>query len=228
MKFLKSKNELDNNAGFLKKLFKYILDIIIDTIIIIIIVVFVRSFIVSPFQVNWSSMNNTFYNNDYVFIEKLSYRFSQPKFWDIIIFEPPIPRIHQLKWIQCFIAHLNSFSLRSDVCNASDFFIKRIIWVPWDVIKIENWWVYRNWELLDESIYLNNENNWNTYLPQFQNQKEFLVPDSSVFVLWDNRTGSSDSRFWRTIFWENKPFVSFDKIQWKFFFRLFSPNAIFN
>lgn len=211
----------------LKSFWKYIWDILQDALIIIAIVVLIRYFIVSPFQVNWSSMKNTFFHWDYIFVEKISYEFSEPKFWDIIIFTPPVPRVHQLTWFRCLVEHLNEISLDSEVCNYADKYIKRVIWVPWDHIKIENWAVYRNWEILEESEYLNETNNWNTQLPTFQEQNEFSVPEWSVFVLWDNRTWSSDSRYWKTAEWENKSFVPYNKITWKFMLRLFSPAWIF-
>ena len=100
--------------------------------------------------------------------------------------------------------------------------------MPWDVIKIKDWVVSRNWEIIDESLYLNTANNNHTFLPKWQSQSEFIVPDYSIFTLWDNRNWSSDSRFWKQLNWENSPFVSFDNIEWKYFFRLLSPNELFN
>ena len=211
----------------LKWFLKYILEILQDAILIITIVVLTRYFIVSPFQVNWSSMKDSFFNWDYIFVEKISYRFFEPKFLDVVIFTPPVPRIHQLTWFRCLIEHLNELSLSSEVCNYSDKYIKRVIWIPWDVIKIENWAVYRNWEILDESSYLNKTNNWKTYLPSFQTTNEFIVPEKSIFVLWDNRNWSSDSRYWKLASWENKSFVPYKDLIWKFTFKLFSPAWIF-
>lgn len=212
----------------IKDIFDYIVDVLVDAVIIIFIVVLIRNFIISPFQVNWNSMTDTLYNNDYIFIEKFTYKFKDPKFLDVIIFEPPVPRIRQLTWLQCFVSHLNNFTLSSTACKAPDLYIKRVIWVPWDTISIKDWVVYRNWDIIDESMYLNSNNNNQTFLPKWQSQNEFIVPDYSVFTLWDNRNWSSDSRYWKQPSWENSPFVSFDKVEWKYFFRLLSPNKLFN
>ena len=206
---------------------KWFLEILQDAIIIIWIVVLVRYFLFSPFQVSWSSMKDTMHNWDYIFVEKISYKFSEPNFWDTIIFTPPAPRVHHLKWLRCVIEHFNELSLDSKVCEYGNKYIKRVIWIPWDVISFKDWWVYRNWELLDESAYLNETNNWKTYLPAFQKIKEFKVPENHVFVLWDNRNGSSDSRYWKTAEWESKPFVEYSKIDWKFFLKLFAPSYFF-
>lgn len=222
----------ENTKKFIKKSADYVFDLLVDAFVIILLVVLVRFFVISPFQVNWSSMRSTFFHGDYIFVEKLSYTFWDPDFWDIIVFTPPKDstayRTKYLTWVKCFIAHLNKLSFSSDVCNSPDFFIKRIIWVSWDVIKIKKWVVYRNWEILDENQYLNSDNNWKTYLPSFQEQSEFVVPEDSVFVLWDNRNWSSDSRYWIDQDWKNKSFIRYSDIEWKYFFRLFSPHEILN
>ena len=195
--------------------------------------VIVRFFLISPFQVNWGSMNSTFFHWDYIFVEKLSYTFSEPEFGDIVIFVPPKKstayRVRYVSGAKCIIAHLNKLSLASDVCiDNPDFFIKRIIWIEWDVIKIENWVVYRNWEILEEKNYLNKDNNWKTFLPSFQEQSEFIIPKWTVFVLWDNRNWSSDSRYWKDENNENTSFINISNIEWKYFFRLFSPHKVLN
>lgn len=230
MTTIKQESELHQRKrrNIFRQIFDYVLDVVIDAVIIVSIVVVIRNFIISPFQVSWNSMVDTLHNNDYIFIEKLTYRFRDPKFWDIIIFEPPVPRIRELNGIQCFISHLNHFTLSSNVCESPDLYIKRVIWLPWDEIKFNAWVVYRNWAKLDETNYLNMENNWHTDLPFWQQQQVFVVPKNSVFALWDNRNWSSDSRYWKDTMWQNKPFVSYDKIEWKYFFRLFSPNKLFN
>jgi len=219
--------EQTENYDWFSWAIKYIREIFLDAIIIIWIVVFVRYFLISPFEVNWSSMKSTFHDWDYILVEKLSYRFSEPKFWDVVIFTPPVPRIHQLSWMRCLIEHLNTLSFDSKVCQYADKYIKRVIWLPWDIISFKDWAVYRNWEMLDESEYLNKTNNWKTYLPSYQSQTEFKVPEKHIFTLWDNRNWSSDSRFWKTEKWENKPFVPYNELTWRFILKLFAPSYFF-
>jgi len=227
------KNTKEEDKSFLRKVFDYIVDLWADAVVIILLVVIVRYFVISPFQVNGGSMNNTFYHWDYIFVEKLSYTFSKPDFLDIVIFIPPKDstayRVRHVTWVKCVIAHLNKLSFASDICiDNPDFFIKRVLWIPWDVISVKDWVVYRNWEILNENNYLNENNNWKTFLPSFQDAEEFIVPEDSVFVLWDNRNWSSDSRYWKDQEWDNRSFVNYSDIEWKFFFRLFSPHNILN
>ncbi|MCD5382581.1 signal peptidase I [Candidatus Gracilibacteria bacterium] len=206
---------------------KGFLEILQDAIIIIGIVVLVRYFLFSPFQVSGSSMKDTMHNGDYIFVEKISYKFSEPNFGDTIIFTPPVPRVHHLKGLRCVIEHFNELSLDSKVCEYGNKYIKRVIGIPGDVISFKDGGVYRNGELLDESAYLNETNNGKTYLPAFQKIKEFKVPENHVFVLGDNRNGSSDSRYWKTAEGESKPFVEYSKIDGKFFLKLFAPSYFF-
>ena len=65
-------------------------------------------------------------------------------------------------------------------------YIKRIIGLPGDVIKIDTLGnIYRNNELLTFKGILNET---------FTNQEKYSVPNDSYFLLGDNRSNSQDSR----------------------------------
>ncbi len=147
----------------------------------------IRTYIVSPFHVYGPSMCNTLnYINeqcdreygDYIIVNKLLYldvlgfSFSDPKPGDVIVFHPPT--------------------------HKDEFYVKRIIGVPGDKVKVENGLVYKwfngSYEELDESDYLNDDSLGSTY-GQFGTQaSEFVVPSGKYFVLGDNRNQSTDSR----------------------------------
>lgn len=116
-----------------------------------------------------------------------------------------------------------SYSIRIYSSTGPEFFVKRIIGIPGDAVKIENGLVYLK-KVGDEDFieieepYLNSENAGHTYF----NQKEkvdnntFLVPENSYFALGDNRNHSNDSRSWYSpIDQEHTPFVSVDNINGK-------------
>lgn len=93
--------------------------------------------------------------------------------------------------------------------------MKRIVWVPWDSIVFEDWYVYINWKRIDESEYLNINNNWNTHMPIFNDKTDYVVPNDSYYMLSDNRNWWSDSRYWRDLNWKPMPYIHKTDIVWK-------------
>lgn len=132
---------------------------------------FVVAYILSNFvivnaKVPTGSMISTININDKVIGFRLSYMFSEPKHGDIIMFNAPD--------------------------KENTIYIKRIIGVPGDVIKISNNQLYINGELQDEP-YIKNDWRMNP------GETEYTVPDNQYFVMGDNRDNSNDSRAWGTI-----------------------------
>ena len=70
--------------------------------------------------------------------------------------------------------------------KSGTLYIKRLIGLPGDIINIDNGQVFINGYPLKEEYVKYNDN----YTGQF------VVPDSSYFLLGDNRSNSADSRFW--------------------------------
>ena len=78
----------------------------------------------------------------------------------------------------------------------SQYYIKRVIGVPGDVIRIQNGKVYLNNIELEEPYAYGKTDGDGIY----------RVPDGSYFVLGDNRENSHDSRHW------NHTYVNTDEI----------------
>lgn len=89
--------------------------------------------------------------------------------------------------------------------------IKRVIGLPGDTVSIYDGHVYINDALLDEDYIAESVD---TYSPI----NDFYVPEDHYFVLGDNRTSSSDSRYW-----EN-PYISIRSIKGKYLIKLFNFN----
>jgi len=62
---------------------------ILETIVLTLIIFFVIQTLVRNFRVVGTSMEPNLYNGQYLIIDKVSYRFSEPQVGDVVVFEPP-------------------------------------------------------------------------------------------------------------------------------------------
>jgi signal peptidase I len=139
---------------------------LIETILVaLVLAIVLYLFIMTPHEVVGNSMHPTYKNGEMLMANKITYRVSEPKRGDVIIFK---------------------FSDTQD-------FIKRIIGVPGDEVMIKDGKIYINNELLDESKYLQSSviTNGSSYLHEGQS---ITIQENEYFVCGDNRTNSSDSR----------------------------------
>ena len=132
----------------------------------LLIVVPVRLFVAQPFIVSGESMVPTFLNGQYLIVDELTYHFEAPKRGDVIVFRYPK--------------------------DPSQFFIKRIIGLPGEVVHITDSGISVTKKdgssvQIDESYVVNMGNGGN---------HDYVVPAGEYFVMGDNRPESSDSRSW--------------------------------
>lgn len=132
----------------------------------------IRYFLFKPFYVKGASMEPNFFNHEYLLIDELSYRMRTPERGEVIVFRYPLDR--------------------------SQYFLKRIIGLPGDKVKISEGHVYIYNTAHPEGIQVDE-----AYLP-----KDLLtagdIPTIEVdadhyFVMGDNRPNSYDSRRFGTI-----------------------------
>lgn len=123
-------------------------------------------FIMQPNQVKGSSMDPTFTTEDYILTSKITYKFREPKRGDIIVFKAP-------------------------GLDETEF-IKRIIGIPGDTVKIQDGNIFVNNTLFDEEYISSRTSLWQDSF--VQNGVPLSVPPGHYFVLGDNRAKSSDSR----------------------------------
>ena len=97
----------DNIIKFLKDIFPYVL--------IIILVVLIRTFIVTPAQVDGSSMKPSLNDNNLVILNKLDYRLNDIKRFDVVVVDIKTEKI-----------------------------IKRVIGLPGDTVSYKNKTLYIN------------------------------------------------------------------------------------
>ena len=157
--------------GIIKKLAGFVFDIIETVVLALAIFVVIYLFLFQPHQVKGASMEHSFFDGEYILTDKVSYRLHFPKRGDVVIFKAPR--------------------------NPDLDYIKRIIGLPGEKVKIENGNVFINGSKLEED-YLSDDIviSGGLYLPK---GKEVEIPENSLFVLGDNRSHSSDSREWGPI-----------------------------
>lgn len=163
-----------SNAQTPKSLRNEIFDFLKDLIIIIVIVLIVRTFLILPFQISGQSMYDSYYDREFIIVDRLSYlTYSQPKRGDVIVFNTHI--------------------------DGKEYFIKRVIGLPGETLKIQSGSVFvkavgsEEFVELDET-YLSDTNYKSTYVRGDDGENLYEVPEWGYFVLWDNRNASTDSR----------------------------------
>lgn len=144
----------------------------IDSIVVAFVVaMIIRAFFLQAYKIPSGSMLNTLLIGDHLLVNKVAYLFSKPKRGDIIVFEYPL--------------------------EPEKDFIKRVIAIPGDRIKMVNKKVYLNGQPLNEPyVRYESEMVFPEYMNPRDNFEEITVPEGYYFVMGDNRDASFDSRFW--------------------------------
>ena len=137
-------------------------------LIALVIVIPIRMFVAEPFVVSGTSMLPTFKNGDYLVIDKISYELGSPKRGDVVVFRYPR--------------------------NPAQFFIKRVIGLPGETVDVKS---------SENKVTITNKANPNG----FDLDESFItntggidghivLGDNEYYVMGDNRSASSDSRYW--------------------------------
>lgn len=172
--------------------------------IAIILALFIRTFVVQAFKIPSGSMKMTLLVGDHILVNKFLYGIKLPLIdKEIIHFQTPNRR--------------DIVVFRYPVDPSKDF-IKRVIGLPGDRIRIENKRVYVNDQVQDEPYVQHSDPR---VLPASANPRDnmetVVVPPHSLFVMGDNRDESYDSRFWK--------FVDMNEIKGKAFIIYWSWNS---
>lgn len=187
---------LKNRSG----IWFHILDVLFNVIVIVIIVAGIRTFLISPFQVEGGSMSNTLEDNEYIIINKLAYYIGKPNRGDTVVFRPPN--------------------------DHKKYYVKRVIGLPGEDIVIRDGDVfvrgYGDEEFSLPEPYLDPKNQGKTFRhpPGSGNTTEIVyqIPDHHYFLLGDNRQGSLDSRSFTSEDSSPSPYIPEDDIKGRVWF----------
>lgn len=165
-----------------------------------------RSFIVEPFQIPSGSMIPTLEIGDFILVNKFTYGIrlpvvrtkvldiNEPKRGDVMVFFPP---------------------------GKKQYYIKRVIGVPGDIIEYRNKVLTINGEVAPQELIAelppwdpklrlaretlgDNEHQIQMLIqPNPRGESSFKVQEGHYFMMGDNRDNSNDSRFWGQVPEEN-------------------------
>lgn len=155
----------------LKRLGAFFVDVFEVVVFAIGIFFFIYLLIMRPHKIDGLSMMPNFPDSEYLLTEKVTYYVRNPERGDVVVFTPPI--------------------------NNLDEYIKRVIALPGETIKIQGGRIYINNKILNEPYM---ESSVLTLGGTFlEDGKDYKVPEGKYFVMGDNRPNSSDSRYWGPI-----------------------------
>jgi len=180
----------------------------------ILLLLFGTTTLVQAFVIPTGSMEDNLLVGDHLLVDKLAFAppgsiskyllpYTEVKRGDIIVFRYPV--------------------------DIRQTFVKRVIGIPGDRIRVENKQVFRNGEKLNEPYKVHKANYLDPYRDNFPSQPyhslsdralemlernvvngEVVVPPQSYFAMGDNRDNSLDSRYWGFVPRENiigKPLI---------------------
>lgn len=144
------------------KFIRFIYDVL-ETLVLSVLLFVAINAVSARIRVDGHSMEPSFQSGEFVLVNKLAYKFGKPLYGDVIVFRYPR--------------------------DPEQEYIKRIIGLSGDLVRIVDGSVYVNDQIINEPT--------NTTARNYQS--EWQVPEDSLFVLGDNRSNSSDSREWGTV-----------------------------
>jgi len=131
-------------------------------VIAVILALIIRAFLFQFFWIPSRSMEPTLLIDDRIIVTRFSYWFSEPQRGDVVVFKYPL--------------------------DTKKDYVKRLIGLPGEKIKI-----------VDSKLYINDNLVEEPYLPkglEFGDFGPIQVPPDHYFMMGDNRNNSSDSRVW--------------------------------
>lgn len=171
-----------------KSLIREIFEWILCFVAAFVIAIIVRYFLFTPTLVSQTSMTPTILDGERVLINRTVRTFKLPIYrGDIITFETPAYTVDG-RGVYSEVEGFWNFFFHDILETGKVSYIKRVVGIAGDHVEIRN-----------GSVYVNEKKQSETYLngiktPITGEYHDITVPEGYVFVMGDNRSGSSDSR----------------------------------
>ena len=208
---MSEKEVVKEDKSFVKELFSWI-GCIVSALVVAIII---KYYIFTPTLVQQGSMTPTILNGERVLINRIARTFHLPLYrGDIITFEKPDATQADGKAYYNERSGIVSFFIYDLLEINKISYIKRVIGLAGDHVVInESGDVFVNDKKLNET-YLTK----GIFTPQTGPYTDVIVPDGYIFVMGDNRSGSSDSREFG--------FIPLEKVEGRVTYRLWPINKL--
>jgi signal peptidase I len=147
----------------------------------------IQAFLVKPFRIPSESMVPTLEIGQRVLVDRVSFKFGDPDRGDIVVFKPPDGQPNR-----CGVERASDQPCPTGTPERDDTnFIKRVVAVPGDRLKVLEGSVYINGRRQDEPFARLDPECGTCNLP-----REITIPDGHYYMMGDNRGASADSREW--------------------------------
>ena len=171
----------DEKKPLSKRILSGLMECMLYVVIVLVCIFIIPKYVVQRTEVSGPSMESTLQDEDNILVEKLSYRFGEPKRFDVVIF---------YHFFDDEYAEAGEKIVHDKTNEESyDFYVKRIIGLPGETVQIVGDTIYINGEPLEE--------NYGKDPITFEGvaAEPIKLGKDEYFVLGDNREVSQDSRY---------------------------------
>ncbi len=153
----------------------------------------IQAFLVKPYRIPSESMVPTLEVDQRVLVNRIGNNFGDPQVGDVMVFHPPQGATGDVVE-KCGVPVEGTLCSKPSADKADVNFIKRVVAVPGDTLRVVDGHVIRNGKRVNEPFVNAKESCGGGDQCTFRG--EIKIPPDHYFMMGDNRGQSDDSRFW--------------------------------
>jgi signal peptidase I len=175
---------LDRSLSRFPRPVRTAIDWALTLVVAVAVVLVFEAEVAKPYEIPTSSMEPTLHCakpgngcrgtfSDRVLVNRLAYRFRGPRRGDVVVFEAPTKALVR--------------------CGAGGAYVKRIVGLPGETVRLAHGYVSIDGKALDEGAYIRSR------AQRGDASGSWKVASGRFFLLGDNRNDSCDSRTWGSV-----------------------------
>ena len=175
---------LDRSLSRFPRPVRTAIDWALTLVVAVAVVLVFEAEVAKPYEIPTSSMEPTLHCarpgngcrgtfSERVLVNRLAYRFRGPRRGDVVVFEAPTTALAR--------------------CGAGGAYVKRIVGLPGETVRMAHGYVSIDGKPLDENAYIRSR------AQRGVASGSWKVPPGRYFLLGDNRNDSCDSRTWGSV-----------------------------